>query len=277
MDLNRNQSPDVAKALGPEELAIVANIGSLIQELQGGAAGPAGEPGIDDAAMNPGAPQIAKGSELGRDPDAPQNAMQPGAAPAQRGMAPRGEEGEDDVDKAFKVIAKALIQSDSDGVVAQDDAEDRLEETDEDSEENIAKVAKKLRELVGGRAVAKSRAPVVGSQSSEVMKVLKNIEARLNQQGYVIGEILGGLGVEIPAPAQTSVAKAQGSGAINAGTIEEIVAAVAKGMGASSVARPAADGVPVAKGFENRGVGESPMNQFTGLAVQEFGWGGQRQ
>jgi len=270
---NGNTAPDVAKELGPEEQAIVSNIASLIQELQGGAsAAPGAEPSFgDDAAMNPGAPQIAKGSEQGRTGDEPQSAMQPGAAPAARGMAPKDED--DDVEKAFKVIAKALVQSESEGPVAQDKAEERVEDTDEDSEDNIAQVAKALRLKLLGKGVKKSRA-VAPANDPGLLTVLKSIEARLNQHGAVLAEVLGGLGIDIEAPQATSqVANSQSAGAVHANSLEEIVAAVAMGMNAAMPVQGAANLSPVAKGFETRAVGQSSIDRFSELAAEDFGWG----
>lgn len=271
MNGSQNNGTAVEKALGPEELAIVQNVGALVQELLGGAnAAPTAEPSFGDegAAMNPGAPQIAKGSEQGTTPDEPQSIMQPGAAPAARGMAPKGDD--DEVDKAFKVIAKALIQSESEGPVAQDPAEERVEDTDEDSEDNIAQVAKALRlKLLGKKGVAKSR----GSADNEMLKVLKSFAARMDRQDMILGEILGGLGVEAPAPAAPSqVAKSQTGAPLTAGAIEDIVAAVAKGMSAMQPVA-AISGPQVAKGFENRGIGQSSIDQYSELFAHEVGWG----
>lgn len=236
----------VQKAMGPEEQAVLAQIGALVQELSGGAgAAPAAEPDGDEGMSAPG---VSKASEQGTTPAEPQSAMQPGAAPKQQGMAP-WKEG-DEVEKAMKVIAKALMSSDTEGPDANATGDERLEDAPKPDEENINEVAKKLRAAVfGKKTVAKSMSAAPSVDLSPIMTVLKSLDARISQQGQVIGEILGGLGVEAPAPvAPSSVAKSMGA-PLTMADIENVVTAVAKGMGAqSTVGRN--DGIPVAKGFE---------------------------
>lgn len=276
-------SNKVEKELGPEEQAILANVAALVQELQGGGmAAPIGEPDGDEGL---GAPGVMKGSEQGTTPAEPQSAMQPGAAPKQKGMAPWQEN--DDVQKAFKMIAKSIMASPTEGPEAQAPGQERTEEMPDEADENINEVAKSLMTAVasamGRRPVAKSMGTVQAQPAVDltaalapVMQVMKAMEAKINQQGQIIGEMLEGLGAVPPEPAQapTAVQKSAGNlpyAGLDAGSLELVVASVAKGL-ASQFRQ--SDGIPVAKGFGGPSA-ERPIEGFTEEFVTATGWGQQ--
>lgn len=277
-------STKVEKALGPEEQALLANIGALVQELQSGAsagAAPAAEPDGDEGLNAPG---VIKGSEQGTTPAAPQNAMQPGAAPKEKGMAPWQDN--DDVQKGFKMIAKALMSSPTEGPEAQLPGDKRLEEMPDEADENITEVAKALAKAfassLGRRPVAKSMGSVQAPQSVDLtaalaplMTVMKSMSDRITQQGQIIGEMLEGLGAVPPAPeAPTAVRKSGGNmpyAGLDAGSLELVVASVAKGLAGQF---RQSDGITVAKGFENRGE-NNPITEFTEEFATAVGWGQQ--
>jgi hypothetical protein len=277
-------STKVEKALGPEEQALLANIGALVQELQSGAsagAAPAAEPDGDEGLNAPG---VIKGSEQGNTPAEPQSAMQPGAAPKEKGMAPWQDN--DDVQKGFKMIAKALMSSPTEGPEAQLPGDKRLEEMPDEADENINEVAKALAKAfassLGRRPVAKSLGSVQAPQSADLtaalaplMTVMKSMSDRITQQGQIIGEMLEGLGAVPPAPEaqpQGSVRKSGGNmpyAGLDAGSLELVVASVAKGLAGTF---RQSDGVPVAKGFGGPSE-DRPIEGFTEEFVTATGWG----
>lgn len=277
-------STKVEKALGPEEQALLANIGALVQELQSGAgagAAPAAEPDGDEGMTAPG---VMKQSEQGTTPAAPQNAMQPGAAPKEKGMAPWQEN--DDVQKGFKMIAKALMASPTEGPEAQLPGDKRLEEMPDEADENINEVAKALAKAfassLGRKPVAKSMGSVQAPQSADLtaalaplMSVMKSMSDRITQQGQIIGEMLEGLGAVPPEPAAPSaVRKSSGNmpyAGLDAGSLELVVASVAKGLAGQF---RQSDGVPVAKGFGGP-TEDRPIEGFTEEFVTATGWGQQ--
>src|SRR5512137_437809 len=112
-----NQGTTVQKELGPEELARLENVSALVQELLAGASGMAAPMNEPDGDEGLGAPGVMKGTEQGTTPAEPQSAMQPGAAPKEKGMAPWQEN--EDVKKAFKMIAKSIMASPTEGPEAQ--------------------------------------------------------------------------------------------------------------------------------------------------------------
>ena len=249
-----NAGTSVQKDLSPEEGAILANISGLISQLQSGG-NPHAEPDLDnqggpsdnDADNNPG---VMKGSELGTTPAQPQGAMDPKAAPKDKGMAPWES---DDVKKAFATIAKSIQASDTEGVTARDDGEERTEEIPEVDEKNVNEVAKALLRAMGKKTVAKSMnsAPVAVLDPS-VQKSLNDMSAQIRAQGAILGEILSGYSAAAgiaPAPAQT-VQKSQGNAPFNGGNmVETIAAVVAKSMQEAGAFRQSDSGIPVAKGF----------------------------
>lgn len=249
-----NAGTSVQKELSPEEGAILANISGLISQLQSGG-NPHAEPDLDnqggpsdnDADNNPG---VMKGSEQGKTPAEPQSAMAPGAAPKDKGMAPWES---DDVKKAFATIAKSIQASDTEGVTARDDGEERTEELPDVDEKNVNEVAKALLAMMSKKKVAKSVAVAASPNLEPIVAVMKSMAAKIDQQGQIIGEILSGYQAAAglaPAPAQSTVQKSQGSAPFNGGNmVETIAAVVAKSMQEAGAFRQSDSGVPVAKGF----------------------------
>lgn len=278
-----NQGTTVQKELGPEELARLENVSALVQELLAGASGmaaPVSEPDGDEGMTAPG---VMKGTEQGTTPAEPQSAMQPGAAPKQKGMAPWQEN--EDVKKAFKMIAKSIMSSPTEGPEAQLPGQERTEEMPDTAEENINEVAKSLMTAVasamGRRPVAKSMGTVqvqpaadLAAALAPIMTVVKSLSDRVAQQGQVIGEMLEGLGAVPPEPAQapTAVQKSAGGlpyAGLDAGSLELVVASVAKGLAGQF---RQSDGIPVAKGFEGPSA-ERPIEGFTEEFATSVGWG----
>jgi len=248
-----NAGTSVQKDLSPEEGAILANISGLISQLQSGG-NPHAEPDLDnqggpsdnDADNNP---VVMKGSEQGTTPAQPQGVMQPKAEPKEKGMAPWES---DDVKKAFATIAKSLETSTTEGVTARDDGEKRTEEIPEVDEKNVNEVAKALMSLMGKKTVAKSMAVSASPDLTPILTVMKSMQAQMNQQGQIIGEMLSGFqAASGVAPVQSTVQKSQNSNApFNGGNMVDVIAAsVTKSLKDSGVYRQSDSGLPVAKGF----------------------------
>lgn len=249
-----NAGTSVQKDLSPEEGAILANISGLISQLQSGG-NPHAEPDLDnqggpsdnDADNNPG---VMKGSEQGTTPAQPQGVMQPKAEPKEKGMA--NWEENDDVKKAFATIAKSIQASTTEGVTARDPGDERAEEIPEVDEKNVNEVAKALLKMMGKGKVAKSMNSAPATDLAPIMKVMKSMADRIDQQGQIIGEMLSGFqAASGVAPVQSTVQKSQNSNApFNGGNMVDVIAAsVTKSLKDSGVYRQSDSGLPVAKGF----------------------------
>lgn len=272
-----NKGTAVNKAAGPEEQAVIANIASLIQELQGmGATGintPQQEPDGDEmlkAGMM--APPVQKGSEQART-EQPQSQMDPSAPPKDKGMADWKEN--DEVKKAFATIAKGMMSSQTDGPAANEDGEKRVEDLPAIDEKNINEVAKALmRALGGGKAVAKSQSYQPQTNILEpLLTVMKSMQARIDQQGAILGEVMEGLGLSAAVQqAPTSVNKSQNapySGAQGNEMVDMIAMSVAKSLQMLNGGyQQSNSGIPVAKGFEPRCDDDNALGQ---VAVDFWG------
>lgn len=257
-----------------EETAVIQNIAALVQQLQSMEAAEIGNEGGEGEEMNqtklPGANIAMKGEESGRT-EAPQNVMNPDAKPKEQGIAPW--DGDDEVKKAMKMIAKAMQASDTDGSTANDSGEERAEELPEVDEENVKEVAKMLAKMMGKKTVAKSRSSA-SPEMAQMFQVMKSLADRVEQQGAVIGELLEGLGVakSVVADPATQVQKSQGNrpyGALDGGSLEAVVMAVAKGMAAAQ-APAQSSGIPMAAGFG--GTVQKDMSEFVQAFGQDAGW-----
>lgn len=256
-----NAGTSVQKDLGPEEQQAVSNVIALCNQLMAGG-NPHAEPDFDnqggpsdnDADNNPGAQtgNVMKGSEQGTTPAQPQGVMQPKAAPKEKGMADWNDN--EEVKKAFATIAKSLETSTTEGVTARDDGEKRTEEIPEVDEKNVNEVAKALLLAMGKGKVAKSMNAAPATDLTPIMKVMKSMADRIDQQGQIIGEMLTGFqsaaGIA-PAPVNSQVQKSQNSNApFNGGNMVDVIAAsVTKSLKDSGVYRQSESGLPVAKGF----------------------------
>lgn len=264
----KNQGNQVAKA-SPEEQAIIQNIGSLLQELQGIEASEVNEP----TAPQGGAPaaQMAMKAEEERTPAAAANVSNPEAGPKDQGMANWND---DEVKKAFKLIAKSIQASESDGPTANEDGQERVEDLPEPDEENIKEVAKAL--LKAG--LIKPKKTVTKSSNSgemaQIMSVVKAMGDRINQQGQVIAELLEGIGLvpEAPQTVQKSQDQRPAASAGVFGTeLTDVIAAVVKGLQTGGY-QQSGSGVPVAKGFGGPAVNREDMQEFTEAFGQMSGW-----
>lgn len=158
----------------------------------------------------------------------------------------------DDVKKAFATIAKSLETSTTEGVTARDDGEKRTEAIPEVDEKNVNEVAKALMSLMGKKTVAKSMAVSASPDLTPILTVMKSMQAQMNQQGQIIGEMLSGFqAASGVAPVQSTVQKSQNSNApFNGGNMVDVIAAsVTKSLKDSGVYRQSDSGLPVAKGF----------------------------
>lgn len=263
-----NKGNSVQKEMGPEEIAMLQNVAAGIQELLS-MANPGSTPTQEpDLTAGCGAPVIQKASEQGTTPAQPQAAMQPDASPKDQGMAPW----DDKATKAFAKALKALVTSDTDGTTANDNAQQRLEDTTDEDKKNIAEVAKALKGLLSGgsNGVAKAMGSVQNPADPmvQLMTVVKSLSEQVAQQGAFIGEILQGIGIANDVQAPTQVQKSQenrpyaGADGVD---LAQIVTAVMKGMQqANPVHQIEAGDPPVAKGFET-----APR----GSAIREFSKG----
>lgn len=254
----------------PEEMAVLQNVAALIEQLQGMEAAeinaaPEGEEGGElDPTRLSGARMAMKGSEQGRTPAEAQSATDPGAAPKDKGMAPWDDE---EVKKALKKIAKAIGTSDSDGPTANDDGEERVEDIPDPDEENVQAVAKALAKIMGGKkTVAKSQS---STQNADMLRVMKGLVDRVEQQGTIINELLEGLGIAksaAPAP-EMQVQKSQSNrpyAGLDGGSMEQVIGLVAKSMLAAQTMQAPQSGIPMAQGFT------PSVNKDMGDFVQSF-------
>jgi hypothetical protein len=172
----------VQKALTPEEQTLVANIKSLLAELEGMQVG--------DETLD---------QEVEMEDEKPPF------------MPQEDEEGGEDEDEYE--VDKAIENASPDESTANDDAEDRLEDVPEVDEGNVNEVAKAIaRAMLGQKKVKKSAGGSVNAQIvqalGEVSRVMKSMQNRVQSQEQVLSEILEGLGVtQVSKP--TSVRKSQ--------------------------------------------------------------------
>lgn len=245
-----NAGTSVQKDLSPEEGAILANIAGLITQLQSGG-NPHAEPDLDnqggpsdnDADNNPG---VMKGSEQGRTQDESQSVMDPKAEPKEKGMADWNDE---EVKKAFATIAKSIQTSDTEGVTANDNGEERAEELADTDEKTVNEVAKALLKLAGKKSVAKSMNSAQTPDLTPILNVMKNMDAKINQQGQVIAEMLSGYQAAAGVTPVQTVQKSQNAPFNGGNMVETIASVVAKSMLEAGAFRQSDSGIPVAKGF----------------------------
>lgn len=160
----------VTKALTPEEQTLVANIKSLLAELEGMQV-------ADQEVEMSGhkAPMVEK--------------MEPGEEEEVVGF-----EYDEEVDKAIE-------NADADESVANDDAEDRLGDIPDVDEENVHEVAKMIAHaLVQKSGKVRKAAPqryddAVAAALGEVTRVVKSMHQHQAKQDAVLSEVLEGLGV----------------------------------------------------------------------------------
>lgn len=177
-------STKVNKALSPEEMMLVSNIQSLLDEMvqmQSGGA-PVEEAPVEEA-------PVVQGAEGAMD------------APAMEEETTEGKE--------IKMILKALEATQSEGATASDDAEERVEDPLPDlTEENVTEVAKTAKLL--NALIKKSQAPKKSVDPSlhlldKVAGVLKSNNERMDQLSEAFTHIAKGMGLN----KQLEVAKAE--------------------------------------------------------------------
>ena len=162
----------VEKALTPEEQTLVANIKSLLAELEGMQV-------ADQEVQMAGGPAPMQEKPMKQNP----------------GMAEEIVEEEYD-----ETVERAIEHADADGQTANDDAEDRLEDLPDTDEANIKEVAKMLaRIMTGQKAVSKNRAPskdtMVVQAITQMAKVVKSLQAQSATQQEILAQFLEGFGV----------------------------------------------------------------------------------
>ena len=176
----------VAKSTNPEQAALIANIQALLNELEtmDGAA----EPDGDEAAM----PAMKADREETVKPDYT-NAVKADAE-QENEAGETGNEGDDPRTK----LMKSIVASTSDGIDANDKAEDRVEAKPDQDQENLAAIGKAL------SAMVKSRRPVTKSNDgdslmvdalNQVAKAMTSIVARQAKTEAILFETLDGMGV----------------------------------------------------------------------------------
>lgn len=237
----KNGGKQVAKAT-PEEMAIIQNISALMNELQAMTAGDAMATPGDPSTLNPfggmpmqGAPmgfsqnedQAAGQDEEGFEPEAESEPeLEPedddeGAAPAparRPNMTAKTFKSEDSKMKPGDPendldVKKGEGTSPSDGVTAEDDAEESLyDDLPETTKENIQEIEKALAPLGLSIVKAKPKSPV-----ARIEKSIANLQSQVGFLANTLQEVIEGLtvaksadadSVNGGAPAETSVRKA---------------------------------------------------------------------
>jgi len=192
------------KELTPEELSVISNVQSLLQEIQSMAGGQsAGQAGV---AAGPGgtAGQVTMEEEEEEAPAAP---------PAPPAPLKKEDEDEDDegtgrmegapanVAKPTTVVkrgkaAKAIIQGEPDASTGSSDADERVEDLPEWDEDNVDVIAKAIAKLAGLniRKSARPQNPLVATLAN-ISQAMKAISERQSMQDRVLNDMLEGLGV----------------------------------------------------------------------------------
>lgn len=221
-------SKRVAKA-NPEMQAVLANIDSLVDELQSLSMADGLGDGGGDLTQEPppvrGMASASKTEEPFRTPAAPQVATEPKAPANQAGMAnwqgdepedqlkkamkimkdagynfdkPEDKEEKDEVEKALKLM-KSIMSTPSEGPEANEDGEERLEDMSEVDEENIEEVKKALAKILGlgGKSIRKSSAPKshLAQSINALTTVAKSLADKVQAQDAILAEVLEGLGI----------------------------------------------------------------------------------
>lgn len=288
--MKKNVVSNVQKSMSPDEMAVISQIESLIEELEAGGMGGEGGPEENEGheGMPPEAsmamknnPMVSKADEQTRQEGADTVTQPEAKNPEDKGMAPWGNE--DEVKKAFATIAKSIQASDTEGVTANDPGDERAESLPETDEENVKEVAKALLSVLGKRKVAKSYNQPSNNVNNEMIKVMKSMSDKINQQGVIIGEILEGLGASsnvIQSPVTNSVQKSNDNrpynNAVGADMIETIASVVAKSLEKTGPYRQSESGIPVAKGFDKVSCdGGQAIKDFTEgfVGISQDKWG----
>lgn len=173
----------VNKALSPEEMTILSNIGSLLDQLKQMSSG--------DGIVEP--------EEVTEAEDKPDNETTPE---------------EDSLNgKEVKMIIKGTENTPSDGATASDDAEERMDEVLPDlTEENVSEVEKAFKLILSHlpKTVKKSQpkqtvSPVV-TLLNKMVDVQKSTQDQIGEIEEALGHILNGIGItkqfEVSKPKQ---------------------------------------------------------------------------
>jgi len=161
----------VEKMLSPEEMTLVSNIGSILEQLM----------------------QMGQG---GGEEVAPQAVME-----SEDSLPPMDEEKEDGIEDTKKA-RKGLEETPSDSSTASDDAEERMEEViPEQTTENVDEVAKAMRILLGyvnkqnvKKSVKKQESPLT-QVLNKMVEVQKSSQNQIDELATAMTHVLEGLGV----------------------------------------------------------------------------------
>ena len=236
----RINSRRVAKS-NPEMQAVLANIDSLVDELQSLSMGGGDGLDPDDGGGDVLDPRAAKGDEPFRTPSNPGVATDPSAPPKAAGVAPwddpvqkalsvlkaagfevsnpKDKEDDEAVAKAQKLF-KAIMASDSDGPTGESTGEESVSLRPDYDDENIDEVKKALAKILGmSPNVARKSAPSsrFAQTTDALVAITKSLADRVQKSDAILEEVLEGLGIaktvtEDPAARAVSgqVRKSQG-------------------------------------------------------------------
>jgi len=234
----------VAKS-NPEMQAVLANIDSLVDELQSLSLGDSGdgldgaEGGFDDQQPVRG---VANADEATRTPAAAQVVTNPQAPAKLAGQAPWEDDGvkkamavlkaagfeikkpEDDADDAAvakaQALMKGLMASTSDGPTADENGEESVNMRPDVDDENIDEVKKALIKMLGlGGHTARKSAPQsrFAQTTTALIEVTTSLADRVQKSDAILEEVLEGLGIakavtedHSSQTASRQVAKSQG-------------------------------------------------------------------
>ena len=225
----------VAKSADPEQMAVLDNVLSLVNELRSmGDSQDGMTPGLDGEGGEGQDLRVAQSEDDGMPPE-DDASMSPAAPQRPKLPAP----------PMRPTIAKSIQASSPDGETARSDAEDRIggddvPDTDDENEKEVEKDLKRIRKALRrmGYDVVKAApasSPVrksMGSQDSAIDRLSRQVAA----QSAMIGEMLEGIGVagglltEAPA-ADRDVRKSADRRPQSSYSNEDLVAAVAQMMG----------------------------------------------
>lgn len=170
----------VEKMLSPEEMTLVSNIGSLVEEILQMGAG-AGAPPAEDMPPEPAKEEPVMQQEMP--------------------MTETGMEEEESEGKEVKMILKGIETTPSESSTASDDAEERIEEPlPEETEDNVMDVEKAVKliltAIAGQKQVKKSKPKDPVTQAIEkLVEIQKASQSQMDELSTAFGHVLDGLGV----------------------------------------------------------------------------------
>ena len=222
-----SSSVKVMKDLNAEELQVLSGISSSIQQLMAMAGSGASQAPVADGAGGTPGYATMQAEEEEEDEDEEDH------------TEPDGDEVKPPSTVVKGKARKAIIQGDPDASVANDPAEERVDDVPEWDEDNLDTITKAVLRMVGGARIKKSQKqnPIVVALA-QVSKALNQVAREQSEVRGVVNDILEGLGVakSLDEQAAAQPRKVQKSGPIQTmpqdreNVLNEFLAGIQKAM-----------------------------------------------